>query len=135
METSLWDFVPFSLPLIFSHPPTYFDENLLHLVVRNTLHCLVLQVMHPDVPKLNFSVDSLVVKPEQAAPVVPTSSPLSASNLVPSHPTSVPSHLVPPSNCKPFPYEIPPLLPLAHNSIYGQSSGDNNLYIDEDYDN
>lgn len=100
----------------------------------------------PDLAKINYSVENLVKKESEETPaihidltqVVPTSNALSAPYAVPSpqaiqHPSGDTAHLISANSCKP--YDVPPLIPLSYSTVYGQSGGDNSLYIDEDYDN
>jgi len=98
-------------------------------------------------PKLNFSIEKLVKKetePKLQIDLTPTpsasSSQIPIPQLVPSVnnkspviqnvPASTSQAQTPPAHDN-----IPPLIPISHNNLYGHSSGDNNLYIDEDYDN
>lgn len=95
-------------------------------------------------PKLSFSIDSLVNKDEGDSKAQAELSKTVTSPIPSSSQTQVP-HLVPTVNNKPAPNvpastislndNVPPLIPISRNNTFGQNSGDNNLYIDEDYDN
>lgn len=100
----------------------------------------------PDLAKINFLVENLVKKQTVETPalhidltqVVPTSNPLSApyagqSPQATQHPSDDTAHVISANSCKP--YDVPSLIPLSYSTVYGQSGGDNSLYIDEDYDN
>lgn len=100
----------------------------------------------PDLAKINFLVENLVKKQTEETPalhidltqVVPTSNLVSTPYTAPSsqaiqHRSGDASHVISANSCKP--YDVPSLIPLSYSTVYGQSGGDNSLYIDEDYDN
>ncbi|KAF5287834.1 hypothetical protein FQA39_LY15666 [Lamprigera yunnana] len=95
------------------------------------------KVKQMDKPKLSFSIENIVSKDVLESKVPEDLSKISTSSqvphLVPSVNNKVPVSL--PSTTTSFNDNVPPLIPISRNNLYGQSSGDNNLYIDEDYDN
>ncbi|KAK5640189.1 hypothetical protein RI129_011000 [Pyrocoelia pectoralis] len=106
----------------------------------------VIQYGPSEKPKLSFSIDSLVSKDVVGDSKVYAELSKTLTSPIPSSSQTQVPHLVPTVNNKPAPPNvpastislndnIPPLIPISRNNTFGQSSGDNNLYIDEDYDN
>ncbi|KAF5304623.1 hypothetical protein FQR65_LT07905 [Abscondita terminalis] len=88
-------------------------------------------------PKLNFSIDNIVNKevPEPKVHIDLSSMSVASSSRIPQIVSNVNSKVPVSSPTTSLNDNVPPLIPLTRNNLYGQSSGDNNLYIDEDYDN
>lgn len=89
----------------------------------------------PETPRLNFSIESLVRQENKVQMDVTNIPPLVPTLPVPQISNSVPvsSAVTSPARL-PDENKLPQLIPISHN-FYGQSSGGDNLYIDEDYDN
>ncbi|XP_031356430.1 dr1-associated corepressor [Photinus pyralis] len=96
-------------------------------------------------PKLSFSIDSLVSKEVSDQKVYVELAKAPTTPVPSSSQTQAVPHLVPSVNSKPIPAvpastiplhdNVPPLIPISRNNTFPPNSGDNNLYIDEDYDN
>ncbi|KAK4873027.1 hypothetical protein RN001_015056 [Aquatica leii] len=88
-------------------------------------------------PKLSFSIDNLVSKevPEPKVHIDLSNMSVPSSSQIPQLVSNVNNKVPVASPATSLNDNVPPLIPLSRNNVYGQSSGDNNLYIDEDYDN
>lgn len=96
------------------------------------------KVVGMEQPKLNFSVDNLVQS--SPPPLLLTSSstspvvlPQLISNV--NNKNIIKNVSATTTQIESIPNNVPPLIPLSHGNFYGPSSGESNLYIDEDYDN
>ncbi|KAF2897429.1 hypothetical protein ILUMI_08755 [Ignelater luminosus] len=106
------------------------------------------KVTQTEQPKLSFSIENIVNKETEPKLILdlsqgPVTSAPSSSQIPIPHLVSNVNNKSPvvqnvpasTSQTPPLHDNIPPLIPISHNNLYGPSSGDNNLYIDEDYDN